>query len=173
MSRQLSRETRISLVLGLGIIIGFGVVLTQLRPTAPANAGAADRFTLRADDQPVLPFAPPRRVAAPVAVRRGAGDGNLAGRRRARAVAPQRRYVVRPNDSLTRIAQRVYGRGNAKYYKRIYEANRGILPNERTLRVGQVLVIPPLSDPGTSSIARRQPLPRESMAYNDRAGESR
>lgn len=54
------------------------------------------------------------------------------------------KYTVQPNDSLIRIARKVYGRGHDNDYKLIFEANRDVLPDERTLMPGQVLVIPPL-----------------------------
>lgn len=160
----MSRETKTSLVLGISIIIGFGVALAQLRPSAPAGAGDAGRFTSYslspAVDQPLPAFDRLRR-AAPTAVA-PSRNVNVA------EVAPRRTYAVRRNDSLTRIAQRVYGRGNVKYYRLIYEANRAILPDERTLRAGQILVIPPLSSAGTSSIARRRQRPDGSVAFGGR-----
>jgi len=59
--------------------------------------------------------------------------------------APRRRvYTVRANDNLIRIARQVYGADGDRFYKRIYEANRRVLPDESTLSIGQELVIPPL-----------------------------
>ena len=78
---------------------------------------------------------------------------------------PRRTYTVRRNDSLTKIARREYGPGNAKHYKLIYEANRAILPSERALKPGQILVIPPLSAAGTSTIAQRRSRSERSVAY--------
>jgi nucleoid-associated protein YgaU len=57
-------------------------------------------------------------------------------------VAP-RTYVVRPNDSLTGIAQRVYG--DATRWRVIRDANRDVLGDSETLRVGQTLVIPDIT----------------------------
>jgi len=58
-------------------------------------------------------------------------------------------YVVRENDSLIKIASRVYGRARSNEYKRIFQANRDKLSNEHSLMVGQKLVIPALEKSGT------------------------
>ncbi|MFW6132428.1 MAG: LysM peptidoglycan-binding domain-containing protein [Planctomycetota bacterium] len=55
-----------------------------------------------------------------------------------------RTYRVQPGDSLRSIARDVYGAEHEDQYRRIYEANRALLPDEDTLRIGQALVIPPL-----------------------------
>ena len=58
---------------------------------------------------------------------------------------PRRRvYTVQPNDTLIRIARKLYGPGNGMLYTRIYKANRDVLVDESTLGIGQELVIPPL-----------------------------
>ncbi len=57
---------------------------------------------------------------------------------------PKRYYTVRTNDTLIRIARRVYGRGGGRYYRRIYRANTNILEDESVVYVGQNLLIPPL-----------------------------
>ncbi|HOF18549.1 MAG TPA: LysM peptidoglycan-binding domain-containing protein, partial [Phycisphaerae bacterium] len=63
----------------------------------------------------------------------------------ASAPAPAARtYVVRAGDSLIKIARTVYGAGHEREYKRIYEANRNLMPDEATVIVGQELTIPPL-----------------------------
>lgn len=51
-----------------------------------------------------------------------------------------RRHIVRPGDTLYRIAQEMYG--NSRRWQDIYEANRNVLPNQSSLRVGMELVIP-------------------------------
>ncbi len=51
-----------------------------------------------------------------------------------------RTYRVRANDSLSGIAQRVYG--DAAKWRLIQEANREVLGESEVLRIGQVLVIP-------------------------------
>jgi len=73
------------------------------------------------------------------------------------AVRPPRRrvYTVQPDDNLIRIARKVYGRDNEMLYKRIFEANRGVLVDESTVDIGQELVIPALPGgeerPGSAS----------------------
>jgi hypothetical protein len=49
-------------------------------------------------------------------------------------------YVVKSGDSLTRIAKSQLG--SEKFWKRIFDANRDVLPSENKLRVGQTLKIP-------------------------------
>jgi len=51
-----------------------------------------------------------------------------------------RTYTVQPRDSLSRIAQKVYG--NAADWEKIQVANREALGNSVDVQVGQVLVIP-------------------------------
>lgn len=51
-----------------------------------------------------------------------------------------RTYIVRRGDTLTRIATRMYE--DSTQWRRIYEANRGILQTPESLREGQELVIP-------------------------------
>jgi len=50
-------------------------------------------------------------------------------------------YVVQEGDTLTRIAQRVYG--DASKGRLIFEANRDRMKSMNAVRVGQTLVIPP------------------------------
>lgn len=49
-------------------------------------------------------------------------------------------YVVVSGDSLSKIAQRLYGHGDQ--WPRIYEANRDILKNPDRIYPGQKLTIP-------------------------------
>ncbi len=53
-----------------------------------------------------------------------------------------RSYTIQKGDSLSNISRKFYG--SSKYYKRIFEANRKIIPSEKALRPGQVLKIPRL-----------------------------
>jgi len=55
-------------------------------------------------------------------------------------------YIVRPNDSLSLIAQRHYG--SARYADLIYRANRDKLASRDAIRVGQVLALPPTDEGG-------------------------
>lgn len=49
-------------------------------------------------------------------------------------------YTVRKGDSLWRIAKREYGSG--LQWRRIYDANRNVIPDSMILREGQVIMIP-------------------------------
>ncbi len=49
-------------------------------------------------------------------------------------------YVVQSGDTLSRIAAKVYG--DSKRSQEIFEANRNVLPNQNSLKVGQTLQIP-------------------------------
>ena len=61
---------------------------------------------------------------------------------------PQRTYKVQPGDTLTAIAQKLYGPNNGYLFKSIYEVNRDRLPDASTVYVNQVLVIPPMVSSG-------------------------
>ncbi len=52
----------------------------------------------------------------------------------------ERRYTVRPGDSLSKISRQFYG--DANQYMKIFEANRDQLQNPNEIRPGQQLVIP-------------------------------
>ncbi len=56
------------------------------------------------------------------------------------AEAPARTYVVKPGDSLSAIAQAVYG--NAARWPEIFEANKDKIKDPRLIRPGQELRIP-------------------------------
>jgi nucleoid-associated protein YgaU len=49
-------------------------------------------------------------------------------------------YTVKAGDTLSKIAQQVYGHANA--YMKIFEANRDQLKDPNVIKVGQVLKIP-------------------------------
>lgn len=51
-------------------------------------------------------------------------------------------YTVKRGDSLSKIAKRVYG--DAKLYKKIFEANKPMLKDPNMIYPGQSLRIPPL-----------------------------
>jgi nucleoid-associated protein YgaU len=53
------------------------------------------------------------------------------------------KYTIQPNDSLWSISEKVYG--NGRYFKAIYEHNRGKLPSSDRLTVGTVIAVPPAS----------------------------
>jgi len=62
-----------------------------------------------------------------------------------------RTYVVQAHDTLIGIARKLYGAGKDREYKRIYEANRGVMRSESDLSVGWELTIPPLPAPAAAS----------------------
>ncbi len=55
-------------------------------------------------------------------------------------------YTVQPEDSLYRIAEKVYGPGKGRFYTKIFEANRDKMSDPSMVVVGQRLVIPPLAE---------------------------
>lgn len=62
-------------------------------------------------------------------------------------------YTVRANDSLVAIAKRFYGADGARLWKKIYEANTGVIDDPDVLVPGQKIVIPgarpePSREPG-------------------------
>lgn len=157
-------ETKAALTIGMVIIVTFGFVLSQVKGTSadvttkpPETTGG--QFTSQAleplaDDVQPTDFragAPrrrldpsPRRIVRAPSVRSVERGGE---RERRPAPRPrQRTYTVQPNDSLSRIARKVYGSSNPKYYKAIYEANKDRMPDIATVRAGQELVIPPHPD---------------------------
>jgi nucleoid-associated protein YgaU len=52
----------------------------------------------------------------------------------------QRTYVVKAGDTLSKISLQFYGQ--ADQYRKIFDANRGILRDPNTIRPGQELMIP-------------------------------
>ena len=62
----------------------------------------------------------------------------------AEPVAASQTYVVQGGDTLSRIAGRVYG--DSGKWSLIFNANRNLLPTPQSLKVGQVLTIPPPSN---------------------------
>ena len=52
----------------------------------------------------------------------------------------QRRYTVKPGDTLSKISREFYG--DANQYTKIFSANRDILRDPNTISPGQELVIP-------------------------------
>jgi nucleoid-associated protein YgaU len=52
----------------------------------------------------------------------------------------QRRYTVKPGDTLSKISREFYG--DSGKYMTIFEANRNVLQDPNKISVGQELVIP-------------------------------
>ncbi len=124
-------------------------------PTAPAAPPAAP--TRRAETSQVVP---------PSTVHAAAGPPARPAAARATTPSPPppaapRTHTVQPGDNLTRIARKYYGAEHEMKYKRIYQANRDKLPDESTLHVGMVLVIPPMN--AVASIPAPAPDPRRAM----------
>ena len=53
-----------------------------------------------------------------------------------------RTYTVQQGDSLYAISRKIYG--DSSHIDRIFQANRSSLPSKNSLKLGQVLVIPPI-----------------------------
>ena len=52
----------------------------------------------------------------------------------------QREYVVKPGDSLSKIAKQVYG--NASDWQKIYQANRNTIKDPDLIHPGQKIILP-------------------------------
>jgi nucleoid-associated protein YgaU len=52
----------------------------------------------------------------------------------------ERTYVVKPGDSLSKIAKATYG--DASKWKAIHQANRDTIPNPDLIHPGQVIKLP-------------------------------
>jgi nucleoid-associated protein YgaU len=52
----------------------------------------------------------------------------------------QREYVVKPGDSLSKIAKQVYG--NAADWQKIYQANRNTIKDPDLIHPGQKIILP-------------------------------
>lgn len=53
---------------------------------------------------------------------------------------PEQTYTVKPGDSLSKIAKRVYG--DPQQWRKIHEANRDVIENPDLIHPGQVLKLP-------------------------------
>jgi nucleoid-associated protein YgaU len=54
--------------------------------------------------------------------------------------SPPREYVVRPGDSLSKIARHVYG--DASDWRKIYQANRNTIKDPDVIHPGQKIILP-------------------------------
>ncbi len=175
----MTRQARIGLLVGLGFIILFGVLMSELtgRPSAPPIDDPMGNEDINeyvwAPVVEEIPAPRPQRIerlsatveddggedgepAAVVQVETDSGrDAQAAHQSERRPAAEQARrrpaktYTVQPNDNLIKIAKKVYGPGHKDEYKRIYKANRNVLSSESLVVEGQELVIPPL--PGSQN----------------------
>ena len=57
-----------------------------------------------------------------------------------------RTYTIEQGDTLSAIAQRVYGK--AKYWRQIHEANRAEIDNPDRIYPGQVITLPAIDTDG-------------------------
>jgi nucleoid-associated protein YgaU len=104
-------------------------------PNKPADFGGV-RSTVSSTEQPGADFA---NVRSSVSSSEHAQE---------RSGSLERTYTVVSGDTLSRIAQRVYGR--ASRWPKIFEANRDQLDDPDRIRPGQVLKLPPADDASTS-----------------------
>lgn len=123
----MTSETRISVLIGLVLIITFGLIVSEL--TGRGSSGPA---TVHRRDDPEARDTDVEGHPAPARQRR----------RPAPAPQPMRLHVVRHGDTLVGIATLYWGRASAGKYEQIYEANRHQLADPRRLPVGMRLVIP-------------------------------
>lgn len=61
------------------------------------------------------------------------------------APAPSQMYTVKKGDTLSAIAERLYGKGKALEHRAIFEANKPMLAHPDKIYPGQVLRIPVLA----------------------------
>jgi nucleoid-associated protein YgaU len=73
------------------------------------------------------------------------------------------KYTVVAGDSLRKIARKQYGAENEKEYTKIFEANRGSMSDETSLKIGQELVIPALK-PAAPKVAAAAPVAAPAVA---------
>ena len=162
----MAKQSRVGMLIALLLLFMFGLLLSGLTDedtvVAPENPGVADsRYTRPTQSQSIdVTRRQPRRTArrtrrtpdltagqmlTPVDRSTPAPTRTVSPRptEGVEVVSGNETYVVKSGDSLRRIAKRVYGRQSEHLYKRIYEANRNVLPNASTVRVGQTLTIPP------------------------------
>ncbi len=70
-------------------------------------------------------------------------------------------YRVVDGDTLYQIAEKAYGTGKGHKWRKIYEANRNKLSNPSAIKLGQVLIIPSLDQPGilpASNVSQQEAL---------------
>ncbi|MDQ8186093.1 LysM peptidoglycan-binding domain-containing protein [Pelagicoccus sp. SDUM812002] len=94
--------------------------LNEPPPSAVATVEQAPVRTLRADTPARIEQARPQQVRE--------------------NVASQRSYTIQPGDSLYKISRQVYGDGSR--WREILNANRDVIPDEGSLKVGASIRIP-------------------------------
>jgi len=127
-------------------------VLTKVRPQPEPESGEGPQMpTMQAvRARPISEdFARP----APVPQRTPTTLERPMARRRKIAKAKRNRiYIVKKGDTLSEISSRELG--SAKFYMKIFKANRNVLKNPNVLPVGAKLVLP---DPGRGATASATP----------------
>ena len=114
-----------------------GVDPQKIRPGMKINIPPASEAMPA--PKPAAPAAPVAPVATPPAPRIGNGDAAQVARAE-QPIDPQTQYRVQPGDNLYNISKKLYGRGDR--HTRIFEANKGLLGDENSLKPGQVLTLP-------------------------------
>ncbi len=152
-----------------------GLIVSELRPGTSLLAAGMQGVGAAAPPRPADPVAGdvghrriyigPGGISNQMPTADQAGGALLAGRGQT--------YVVQAGDTLTRIACKIYGPGKDREYKRIFEANRGVLRSESDLSIGQELMIPPLPAPASASAPLDGASGRLAAAPADRAGQGR
>jgi nucleoid-associated protein YgaU len=150
------------LVSGNGRPRGDGVAADRSRPAddpvavanapivRPQPADAPDRAQILREKldaitgvRPSAPSEPVPRSTTPSSQRHDRPAGPTS-HRPAEAMPTSTRYVVRPGDTLSRIAAAQYGSQGQQFINGIADANRGAVTNPDVIRVGMELVLPPI-----------------------------
>lgn len=153
----MTRESKIALLVGLGFIICFGVIISGSRQNTPSEVAGANVLPVDARiggrGRPTAPLAMPlppvirtprvNRTVEPVVVRPPAPQAPAVRPEPLPAAPVVRVYTVQPGDSLSRIAQKVYGTSARSAYMRIYNANRDTMRTPSVVAPGWKLRIPP------------------------------
>lgn len=113
--------------IALAFVLRPGQGGDQARPSAPAGSASTSTLAPRA-----TPSSP--QAAAPAAQTASAANATPA------APSEERTHLVTQGDTLSTIAQRYYG--DASKWEKIFDANRDLLPNPGSLKLGQTLKIP-------------------------------
>lgn len=123
--------------LGVFCLMGLAIALSrlievELSPPEPIELRAEAGGAAAAEPQPLGPAQPAQPAQPEPAPQQPAPAASPAGRT----------YTVQSGDSLGRISQKVYG--TTRHWRLILEANRDAIPDERRMRAGVELRIPPV-----------------------------
>ncbi len=110
--------------------------ISRANPYVTPNRLVPGRTVLR------IPLDPANVQGKVVTLRSGEGPSGEPQRTQAgEAAAGERQYTVQPSDTLSGIAQKMYGR--SAQWRKIHQANRDRIENPDRLKAGTVLRIPP------------------------------